>query len=49
MGGTEWDAVVGVQGGRGAGFGRGGISFLTEAKQKSTVHRSVPQLLYIIF
>ena len=29
--------------------GRRVISFLNEAKQKGTVHRSVPQLLYIIF
>ena len=35
--------------GGGAGFGRGGISFSTEAKQKGSVLRSVPQLLYIIF
>ena len=35
--------------GRGAGFGGGvgGISLLTEAKQKVTVHHSVPQVLYI--
>ena len=45
-----WYEVVGVQGGRGAGLeGGGGISFLTETKQKGTVHRSAPQLLFIIF
>ena len=27
--------------------GEGGMSLLTEAKQKGTVHRSVPQVLYI--
>ena len=28
--------------------GEGGISLLTEAKQRGTVHRSVSQVLYII-
>ena len=47
-GGMQWWVSRG--GGRGAGFGGGGgISFLIEAKQKGTVHRSAPQLLYIIF
>ena len=45
--GLSGEAVVGVQGGEMPLSG--GISFLTEPKQKGTVHRSAPQLLYIIF
>ena len=40
-----WGDVVGV---RVLGWGMsGGISILTEAKQKGTMHRSVPQVLII--
>ena len=41
-GGPGWCGVrvYGWEGG-----GEGSISFLTEAKQKGTVHRSVPQVL----
>ena len=28
---------------------RGGLSILTEVKQKGTVHRSVPQVLYMVY
>ena len=43
-----WMCVCGGGGFRGGGVEvgvRGGISLSTEAKQKGTVHRSVPQIL----
>ena len=42
----RWGAVVRVQ--VGVEVGGGGIPLFTEAKQKGTVHRSVPQVLSII-